>query len=91
MIYRLIWKLGSHRGRKERDIKNFKKSVKLGFSFIYRTHKQEYLCHTAEKLEDTNGLIRSRKWKKDRQYNDQKKKDKRTKNDLQNITQKTKN
>ena len=49
-----------------------------------------------EKFEDTKGLIRSRKSKKDRQHNDQKKKDrqhndqkkkdKKTNNDLQNIT-----
>ena len=38
-----------------------------------------------EKLE----AIRSRKSKKDRQYNGQKKKDNRTNNDLQNITRKT--
>jgi len=36
-----------------------------------------------EKFEDTKGLIRSRKSKKDRQHNDQKK---RTNNDLQNTT-----
>ena len=40
-------------------------------------------------FKDTNGIIRSRK-SKDRQYNGQKKKDKRTNNDLQNTTQKTK-
>ena len=34
--------------------------------------------------------IRKKKSKKDRQHNDQKKKDKRTNNDLQNITHKTK-
>jgi hypothetical protein len=28
------------------------------------------------KFEDTKGIIRSRKWKKDRQHNDQKKNDK---------------
>jgi len=67
-----------------------------------------------EHFEDTKEVIRSRKLKKDRQYNDQnledtkvvlvirsrkskyrqyngqKKEDKRTNNDLQNITQKTK-
>jgi hypothetical protein len=42
-----------------------------------------------EEFEDTKGVIRSRK-SKDRQYNDQKKKDKRTNNDLQNTTRKTK-
>jgi len=43
-----------------------------------------------EKLEDTKGIIRRRKLKKDRQHNGQKKKDKRTNNCLQNTTQKTK-
>ena len=37
-----------------------------------------------EEFEDTKGVIRIRKLK-DRQHNDQKKKDKRTNNDLQNI------
>jgi len=36
--------------------------------------------------EDTKGLIRSRKSMKHRQYNCQKKKDRRTNNDLQNPT-----
>ena len=40
-----------------------------------------------EKFEDTKGVTRSRKSKKERQQNGQKK---RTNNDLQNITQKTK-
>jgi len=40
-----------------------------------------------EKIEDTKGVIRSRKSKKDRQYNGQ---TKWTSNDLQNTTQKTK-
>jgi len=35
-------------------------------------------------------VIRIRKSKKDRQYNGHKKKDKKTNNDLQNITHKTK-
>ena len=41
-----------------------------------------------EELEDTKGVIRIRISMKDRQYNG--KKDKRTNNDLQNITHKTK-
>jgi hypothetical protein len=41
-------------------------------------------------FEDANRVNRSHNLKKDRQYNGQKKKDKRTNNDLQNITQKTK-
>ena len=42
-----------------------------------------------EEFEDTKGIIRIRKSKKDRQHNGQKKKDKRTNNDPQNITHKT--
>jgi hypothetical protein len=38
-----------------------------------------------EEFEDTKGVIRSRKSKKDKQHNGQKKKEKRTNNDLQNI------
>jgi hypothetical protein len=38
-------------------------------------------------LEDTKGVIRIRKSKKVRKRNDQKKKDKRTNNNLQNIIQ----
>jgi len=41
-----------------------------------------------EKFEDTNGVIRSRK-SKDKQHNDQRKKHKRSGDDLLNITQKT--
>ena len=43
-----------------------------------------------DKCEDTKGVIGSRKSKKCRQHNGQKKKDKRTNNGLQNTTQKTK-
>ena len=43
-----------------------------------------------EEFEDTKKVIRIRKSKKDRQRYGQKKKDKRTNNDLQNITHKTK-
>ena len=41
-------------------------------------------------FEDVKGIIGSRKSKKDRQHNAQKKKDKNTNIDLQNFTQKTK-
>ena len=41
-------------------------------------------------FEDANRVNRSHNMKKNRQYNGQKKKDKRTNNDLQNITQKSK-
>ena len=43
-----------------------------------------------EKCEDTKVVIRSRKSKKDKHHNGQNKKDKKTNNDLENITQKTK-
>ena len=43
-----------------------------------------------EMFEDTKWVIKIRNSKKDRQKNGQKKKDKRTNNDLQNTTQKTK-
>ena len=42
-----------------------------------------------EEFEDNKGIIRIRK-SKNRQHNSQKERDKRTNNDLQNITQNTK-
>jgi len=39
-----------------------------------------------EKFKDSKGIIRSRQSKKERQYNDKKKKDKGTNNEIQNIT-----
>ena len=48
------------------------------------------IFYIQEKFEDTKGVIRSRKSKKYRQHNGQKNYDKRTNNDLQNTTQKTK-
>ena len=50
-----------------------------------------YILYNAnKKFEDIKGVIRTRK-SKDRQYNDQKKKVKKRKKDLQNTTEKTKN
>jgi len=46
--------------------------------------------YSKEKFEDTKRVIRIHKSKKDRQHNGQKKKYKRSNNNLQNITQKTK-
>ena len=46
--------------------------------------------YSQEEFEDIKGVIRIRKSKKYRQHNGRKKKDKRTNNDLQNITHKTK-
>jgi hypothetical protein len=43
-----------------------------------------------DEFEDTKGVIRILKSMKNRQHNGQKKKHKRTNNDLQNITHKTK-
>jgi hypothetical protein len=43
-----------------------------------------------EEFEDTNGVIRIRELRKDTQHNGQKKKDKRTNNDLQSINIKLK-
>ena len=47
-----------------------------------------YMYNVQEEFENTKGVIRIRKSKKDRQHNvnGQKKKDKRTNNDLQNTT-----
>ena len=47
------------------------------------------MWHDKKEFEDIKGVIRIRKLK-DRQHNDQMKKDKRTNNDLENITNKTK-
>ena len=44
-----------------------------------------FITFQCEEFEDIIGIIRSRKSKKDRQHSGQKKKDKRTNNDLQNI------
>ena len=45
--------------------------------------------YVQEEFEDIKGIITIRKSKKDRKNHDLKKKDKRTYNDLQHITQKT--
>ena len=42
-------------------------------------------CEIQQELEDTKRVIKSRKSKKDRQHNGQKKKDKRINKDLRNI------
>ena len=47
--------------------------------------KQGNVYDAQEEFEDTKGVIRILKSKKDRQYSGQKKKEKRTNNDLQNI------
>jgi hypothetical protein len=51
----------------------------------------EIIVHSIkwEIFEDTKGVTRRRKSKKDKHYNVQKKQDKSSSNDLQNTTQKT--
>jgi hypothetical protein len=51
-------------------------------------NKMIWYVHDLEEFEDTKGVIRTRK-PKDRQRNCQKKKGKRTNNDLQKTTQET--
>jgi len=58
---------------------------KLLFASYLLQLKHRKLCIYKEELEDTKGVIRIRKSKKNRQHIAQKKKDKRTNNDLQNI------
>jgi len=51
-----------------------------------KSYKKRYNKHLIqEEFEDTKGVIRIRKSKKNRQHNSQKKKNKGTNNDLQNI------
>ena len=57
-------------------------------SNIHKNTFRKYFSY--EEFEDTKGILRIRKSKKDRQHNGQKKKDKMTNNDLQNITHKPK-
>ena len=59
--------------------------IKLSFRRVTNYH------HSAEeKISDTKGVIRIYKSKKNRQHNGQMKKDKRTNNELQHISQKIK-
>jgi hypothetical protein len=50
----------------------------------------KYRLHWVEEFEYARGVTRSRNLKKDRQYNNKMNNDKRTNNDIQNTTQKTK-
>ena len=59
-------------------------------NFNAKYSKQNIMRVNLEEIEDIKLVIRIRKSKKDRQHNGQKKKDKRTNNDLQNITHKAK-
>jgi hypothetical protein len=51
---------------------------------MYKVQHRKRIIYI-EKFEDTKGVIRSRISKKNRQHNGQRKKYKRTNNDLQNI------
>ena len=62
----------------------------MGNGFISLKHTTFGGESSSGKLEDTKGVTRSRKSKKDRQQNAQEKKNKRTNNDLQNSSNKTK-
>jgi hypothetical protein len=50
-----------------------------------RARNKFHILSFKEEFEDTKGVIKIHKSKKDRQHNGQLKKDKRTNNDLQNI------
>ena len=52
---------------------------------LYIRYLRFYYIPIQEEFEDTKGVIRIRISKKNRQHNGQKKKDKGTNNDLQNI------
>ena len=56
---------------------------------IKQSKNNKTLNPVSTKVEDTKGKMKSRKSKKDRQNKGQKKKNKMTSNDLQNITEKT--
>jgi hypothetical protein len=62
----------------------------LNFTYcLLYTSKSQFECFTEEEFEDTKGVIRIRKSKKDKQHNS-KQKGKNTNTDPQNITHKTK-
>ena len=53
-------------------------------------HTHREIRNVGQYKKTGGGVIRSRKWKKQRQFYIQKKKDKKTNNDLQNTAEKTK-
>ena len=65
--------------------------IKIVFAFAFRlTSLLKFKKNNSRKFEDSKGVIRISKSKKDREHNGQKKKYKRTNYGLQNITQKIK-
>ena len=57
----------------------------LSLSVLLSSAPSIPICGKKKEFEDTKGVIRTRKSMKNRQHNDQKKKDKKPNNDLQNI------
>jgi arabinogalactan endo-1,4-beta-galactosidase len=53
---------------------------------VYKTEDKHRVLYFKEEFEDIKGVIRIRVWKKNRQHNGQKKKYKRTNNDLKKTT-----
>jgi hypothetical protein len=63
----------------------------FGYKYVLKMKFNEFEWQRVwQKFEDTKGVVIIHKSKKDRQHNGQKKKNKRTKSVLQNITRKTK-
>ena len=62
----------------------------MEFTFYSVLMSSTVIFKTEEEFEDTKGVIKIRKSKKDRQHNGHKKRNRRTNNDLQNTTHKTK-
>ena len=58
-------------------------------SIILFLHNYLIVLLKQKEFDDINGVMRIHTSKKDRQHNSQKKSDKRTNNDIQNITHKT--
>ena len=88
IIFTTIWfsKLSTLDVPDEGDSRNVFCAINLISTFLYSIQKESNISNIFyEEFEDTKGLIRIRILKKNRQHNGQKKKYKRTNNDLQNI------
>ena len=72
----------NQRRLKKAELSDTYRSIK---SIMLATQMIKQLKGKEERFEDTKVVIRIRKSKKNKQHNGQKKKDKRTNNDLQNI------
>ena len=88
IIFTTIWfsKLSTLDVPDEGDSRNVFCAINLISTFLYSIQKESKISNIFyEEFEDTKGLIRIRILKKNRQRNGQKKKYKRTNNDLPNI------